>query len=150
VTLSTDGSTLVNYTANQGLHYVVGLPTPVMPTSGSASYTLAGATSPTYVSGATGPGSFAGTINVTFGTTGNIDGNFRVTMPDAAYSWNWRTTTSAQFTASSAVTGCSSTACSATVNGFFAGPSAERIGVGYHVNDSQANKTLLGAAAFKN
>ena len=30
------------------------------------------------------------------------------------------------------------------------GASAERIGVGYHVNDSQANKTLLGAAAFKN
>jgi hypothetical protein len=147
--LSTDTTDPVDYTANQGLHYVVGMPTPVMPTSGSATYSFLGATSPTYVSGSTAPGKFDGSITVTFGGSGNINGNFKVTMPDSTYSWAWQAATAAQFSASTnSVTGCTSN-CSASVSGFFSGANAERIGVGYHVSDSQANRNILGAAAFQ-
>jgi hypothetical protein len=147
VTLSADGTSVANYGTNQGLHYVVGLPTPVMPTSGTATYSLLGATSPTYAGGTTlGPGKFDGFITVTFGPNGTMDGNFKVAMPDTVYSWAWRATTAAQFGASSsAVTGCSST-CVASVAGFFSGATAERIGAVYHVQDP--GKNILGAAAF--
>ena len=147
VALSSDGTTIKNYSANQGLHYVVGMPTPVLPTSGGGSYTLAGATRPTYVSGGTGPGSFSGTIDVTFGGAGSINGNFAVSMPDASYTWTWSTSPSVRFTAgASSISGCFS-GCSASVNGFFSGANAERIGVGYHVQD--LGKDIFGAAAFK-
>lgn len=148
VALSTDGTTVVTYGLNEGLHYVVGLPTPVMPTTGTATYSLLGATSPTYTGGNTlGPGKFDGFITVTFGPNGSMDGNFKVAMPDAVYSWNWRAATAAQFSATSgAVSGCSST-CSASVSGFFSGASAERVGAAYHVQDPGRN--ILGAAAFK-
>src|SRR6185295_4523188 len=43
---------LQNYSDNQGLHYVIGTPSATLPTTGTATYTLAGATRPTYTSGA--------------------------------------------------------------------------------------------------
>ena len=54
---------------NAGLHYLAGVPTPAlsMPTSGSARYTLSGATSPTFASGRHEPGSFSGQGLVQFG-----------------------------------------------------------------------------------
>ena len=44
------------------------------------------------------------------------------------------------------VNGCFSS-CSARVDGFFAGPAAERAGVGYRISDSP--NQVVGAAAFK-
>ena len=46
--------------SNNGVHYLVGVPTASMPTSGSAYYSIAGATSPTFASGAVAPGTFTG------------------------------------------------------------------------------------------
>jgi hypothetical protein len=38
-------------------------------------------------------------------------------------------------------------ACSASIQGFFSGPNAERAGVGYRINDATFN-AVIGTAAF--
>jgi hypothetical protein len=144
------------YKDNQGLHYVVGLPTPSLPTSGTATYELLGATSPTYVDGRSAPGTFTGTLNVTFNPTyANVGMNFNVAMPNGVgYAISGSTTTaSSSFSASTnnedlSVSGgtCATASCSSQVQGFFAGASAQRAGVAYQINDSSAQ--IVGAAAF--
>jgi hypothetical protein len=141
------------FNENDGFHYVIGKPTAVMPTGGSANYALAGATRPTYTgNGAVGPGTFNGSLTVNFGATHGVTGNFNVAMPDKSYAWTSSTTTfGAAFNMSttSGITGCSDGLCNAQVRGFFAGASAERVGLGYMLEDNNTNKTLFGAAAFK-
>jgi hypothetical protein len=137
----------LNPNANQGYHYVVGVPTAVMPTSGTATYALLGATSPTYANGGTAPGTFSGSLSVTFGTSAVVNGSFNVAMPDRNYALTGSATASgATFSMlSPTVTGCLS-ACSAAIQGFFAGATAERAGISYRINDLSAN--IIGAAAF--
>jgi hypothetical protein len=147
-----DGMNPINetYNANQGLHYVVGMPTPRLPTTGSATYTLIGATRPTYTDGLLQPGTFSGSLDVSFGAaSATVTANFTVTMTDNVYGMNGSTTaSSANFSMSPTVTGCFS-GCSGLIEGFFAGASAERAGVGYHIVDFGTNKDVLGAAAFE-
>ena len=142
----------VNYGPNQGLHYVVGVPTPVLPTSGTATYAMLGATSPTYADGHTGPGTFTGSLNVTFGASANIGMTFNVTMPDRSYAFSGTaTTSSATFSLSGAATSptsCSVAGCNVNVAGTFFGPNAERAGTSYMVQDVAANQKIVGAAAF--
>lgn len=148
-----------NYSSNQGLHYVVGLPTPSMPTTGSATYTLLGATRPTYLDGSTAPGTFSGSLSVDFGAL-TVGMNLNVTMPDASYTIGGAAPISGSTFSGSAdpfgggsltVSGTNcSCSCSAAVDGFFAGSSAERAGLGYHVrNTFGTTKDILGAAAFQ-
>jgi hypothetical protein len=153
----------VTYDPDQGLHYVIGLPTPSLPTSGSASYALLGATSPTYVnSGGTAPGTFSGKLDVTFLATGATVGmNLNVSMPDGkGYAVGGSASTglgSSLFSGSTSdsltVAGTTRAACaaasgcSASVQGFFAGGSAQRVGLGYSITDYES--TVVGAAAFK-
>jgi hypothetical protein len=157
-----DGSPFsVSYSANQGLHYVVGMPTPVLPTSGSATYALLGATRPTYVTDiGVPPGSFGGSLNVNFGASPTVGMNLSISMPDGAnYAIGGSTTISGigfvgfhSFGAGSlTISGgsCGVCGCAALVTGFFAGSNAERVGLGYHVEDSIAGKDILGAAAFQ-
>ena len=144
----------IDYEPDHGLHYVIGLPTATLPTSGPAMYTLVGATSPTYVDGQTfSPGTFAGTLAVNFAGSATIDADFTITMPDRVYGMSGRTTTtSALFSMSlgtSGITGCVSSTCSGRIDGFFAGANAERAGVGYHIRDLSLSKELVGAAAFQ-
>jgi hypothetical protein len=149
-----EGMCNFTYGADDGVHYVIGLPTPTLPTSGSATYSLAGATRPTYVGGGVAPGTFTGTINVDFGLRGSgIAVDFDVSIGGKSYGLTGSTSTGSQFSLVSGqgltATGCGASGCSARVNGFFSGASAERIGVGYHINDSSIGKDILGAAAFK-
>jgi hypothetical protein len=141
------------YGADQGLHYVVGLPTLVMPTSGSATYAMIGATSPTYSTG--GTGAFTGSLTVNFGSPFyDVSGNFTAKMSDATYSWNASTSCSSgsSFSMFGNVTrndaACGNQGCFASMNGFFAGASAQRVGLSYAVTDTELNKSVLGAAAF--
>ncbi len=159
----------VNYNANQGLHYVVGIPTATMPQIGTATYTMLGATRPTYVDGSTAPGTFSGSLSVNFDVRSpTVAMNLSVVMPDptgprgytigasappsAVASAPISGSTFSGFFSGPQVTGtggaCTS-GCTALVNGFFAGTSAERAGLGYHINDSVANKDVIGAAAFR-
>jgi hypothetical protein len=146
-----------NYSANQGLHYVVGMPTAQMPTVGSATYTLLGATSPTYIDGSTAPGTLTGSLNVDFGRL-TVGVNLNAAMPDgkgyvvggtAQISSNFIFGSTGNGLTTSGTGGACSSGCSALVNGFFAGTTAERAGLGYHINDFLANKDVIGAAAFK-
>jgi FecR-like protein len=149
-----------NYSANQGLHYVVGAPTAVMPLSGSATYTLLGATSPTYLDGSSAPGTLSGSLSVLFGVEGSVGMNLNVAMPDgkgyAITGSAFLPTSTAFFTgqtgqglSATGSGGACSSGCNARVDGFFAGTSAERVGLGYHIDDFLANKDVVGAAAFK-
>jgi hypothetical protein len=146
------------YGTNQGFHYVVGQPTPSMPQSGSATYTKIGATSPTEINGNFLPGTFSGTMSVADWSTGVITMNLNVDMPaaglgylingDAQFSGS---TFSGSFIKGQGVTGtnlnsCASS-CSAGVEGFFSGATAERAGVAYHINDN-GSLDIVGAAAF--
>src|SRR6476646_2436979 len=113
------------------------MPTPVLPTTGTASYSLIGASRPTYVDGSTSPGTFSGSISVRAGADGPnfhaISGNFTAAMPDRTYNWSASGgTTSAFFSMFSSggnISGCANPSnCNAQVTGFFAGANADRAG----------------------
>ena len=147
-----------NYTANQGLHYVVGTPTASMPQSGIATYTMLGATSPTYLDGSTSPGTLTGSLNVDFARL-SVGVNLNAAMPDgkgylvggsAQISGNtfsgFQSFGQGSLTTSGTGGACSS-GCNALVSGFFAGTSAERAGLAYHIQDV-IGPNLNGTAAF--
>jgi hypothetical protein len=153
------------YSANQGLHYVIGTPTPVLPATGTATYVLAAptdATRPTYLNGATAPGTFTGSVNVTFGSTAAVNTvDWQVAMPSAPGTPS-RTylipntqilTPTSIFSATGIATqGCVSATCTTDIGGFFAGAGAERVGAGYRITDgtvpANAGTSVVGAAAF--
>ena len=152
-----NGCTLnVNYNANQGLHYVVGVPTPTMPQIGTATYMLIGATQPTYLDGTVPPGTFSGSLNVDFQrlTVGlnlsvGIDNKGYAIGGNAVISGSTFSGTSTTVTvAGTAGTGCVSGGCNANVDGFFAGTNAARAGLAYQVIDSGNGRNIFGAAAF--
>lgn len=135
------------YAPNEGLHYVVGLPTAVLPVSGSANYTLLGATRPTSLGGGTEPGTFNGSLSVSFGAVATIAGTFSAAMPGSLYAWSASgATSSASFSlATTSSSGCAGT-CAVSTQGFFAGSAAERVGLSYQIQD--AGSAVIGAAAF--
>jgi hypothetical protein len=145
--------TTIDYGPNDGFHYVVGMPTAVMPTIGTATYSLSGATSPTYAGGLTSPGHVtSGTLSVDFGAFSVQIINLGVAMPDASYLVNGNGFVSGNrfsfFT--NTVTGgtaCGACSCSSSGNGFFAGASAERAGLAYQISDF--SKQINGVAAFQ-
>jgi hypothetical protein len=147
------------YSQTQGLHYVIGMPTPVMPTQGTGSYTLAGATTPTYADGSgLSTAKFSGSLSMDFGAN-RVSGQFNVNMQDGhTYAWGIAVNpTGALFQQGNqsvvhsgpGPAQCSS-GCQASVQGFFAGASAERAGISYHIRDgNNIGKEVFGAAAFK-
>jgi hypothetical protein len=152
------GAVVQSYDNNQGLHYVIGMPTPVLPTQGVATYTLLGATRPTYLDGSATPGTFAGSLNVNFGSL-TVGLNLNMAMGDgrgyaiggsaqisgSTFSGSGGQGGAGLLTTSGSGGACLS-GCLASVQGFFSGTSAERAGLGYHIVD---DKQLIGAAAFK-
>jgi hypothetical protein len=78
-----------------------------------------------------------------------VDGSFNVAMPDRSYAWSIGTNTGLGYSFSQS-SSCGSCGCSVTTAGFFAGTSAERVGLGYHISDGfSAPVQVIGAAAFK-
>jgi len=150
-----------DYIPNRGFHYVVGMPTTSMPQTGTATYTLIGATQPTYNDGTAPPGTFSGTLSVDFGqrTVGMglsvgidgkgyaIGGNAQVS--GSTFSGSTLSTSTGILTVAPTGGGaCVGNGCSASVDGFFAGANAARAGLGYHIVDSGTGRNILGAAAF--
>lgn len=147
------------YGGDQGFHYVVGLPTATMPTSGTATYTLLGATSPTYSSGGAAPGTFSGRLLVDFGGAlragPSVDMVLSVGIEGKSYAVTGNSMIfgntfgqSASLVTGGANGACGGNGCFTQVNGFFAGPSAERAGLAYQIDDSGIGKQIIGAAAF--
>jgi hypothetical protein len=152
-----DGCTVSeNYSANQGFHYVVGMPTTSMPQTGTATYTLIGATQPTYLDGTVSPGTFSGRLSVDFqrltvgmalnvgidGKSYAIGGNAGIS--GSTFSGNLGTPT----VGGTGGGACAGNGCSVSVDGFFAGANAARAGLGYQIVDFGNGRNILGAAAF--
>jgi hypothetical protein len=149
--------------ATKSAHYVFGAPTQTLPTSGTASFDLIGATSPTLSNGASSPGTLnSGVVNVAWGLAaggspaigvsmaGTINGaaftvisNPGPAGPGTAHlssgiSYNAGTQS---FSSPIAMTDGSS------VSGFFAGPDATHVGLSY--SKPVTGGTVQGAVAFK-
>lgn len=147
------GGSANSLSANQGLHYVVGLPTAAMPSTGSASYSLVGSTNPTGVSGAWAPGKFTLTsLSINFGTTNYLNVAFLVGIDGKTYN---ASTSAAPFTGNNFSTpltvvngggGACGSGCSGSVAGMFYGDAAARLGINYKVIDD--TNTITGAAAM--
>jgi hypothetical protein len=145
-----------NYNANQGLHYVVGMPTTSMPQSGIATYTLIGATQPTYLDGTKPPGTISGGFRVDFGglTVGmdlnvGIDGKGYAIGGNAQISGRtFSGNTAGNLSIAGTGGGACGNGCSGSVDGFFAGANAVRAGLGYQIVDTGDGRNILGAAAF--
>lgn len=127
-------------------HYVVGLPTAVMPTSGSVSYNIMGHTTPTASDGSIG-WNVSGNLSVTFSTL-NVGINMSVWNSSNSYTVTGNATradfTVANFTGTNLTTsGCGT--CSTNVNGFFSGANASRAGLSYQIS---ATNPVEGVAVF--
>lgn len=150
-----------------GMHWVAGVPTPGMPTEGSARYELVGATAPTFARGTHAAGSFTGQGLVEFGPgTGTrvaLDGeirfgdalHYRMVSEGAGFDASNRLTsvgdTSLRMSSTNTFSGelnvqslgaqdtmlCEAGGCRATVDGAFFGEGASRLGFTYEVGNPQ-------------
>jgi hypothetical protein len=149
---------------NQGFHYVVGVPASPMPLSGTGTFTLLGATTPTFsdgTGGGLGAGSMTGgSASVNF-LTGSISAsmqlafnggsginNYSLTMASGAFSPG---STGISGSGTMAHTGGTlnvcGTSCPAQFVGFFAGSNASHVGLGYNANASSFS--VNGVAVMK-
>lgn len=147
------------YGANDGLHYVTGIPAPItaLAGTGTATFNLIGATSPT--DGVNAPGTVTGgqlVANLGAAPTVNLQ-NFTFTHSGSSYVMNKAgmpitgpfspfngTLGTADFAGSTGA--CQFTICSAQVNGHFYGANASHAGFAYRVTGG--GPTISGAAAF--
>ena len=147
------------------LHYVVGLPTAEVPTTGSADYLFAGGTSPTLVSmseglvvGSLNPAShlhanFAlpnNQVDAHLFTEFDVNGNnekFTSVIPMTLGSGADRFAFSGIGSTSG---GACSNGCQAFGKGGFAGPGASHAGLAYKHETGYYGEYVLGAAAFRN
>ncbi|MBA3479615.1 MAG: FecR domain-containing protein [Lautropia sp.] len=166
--------------SNNGMHYLVGVPTASMPTSGSAYYAMAGATSPTFASGAVAPGTFTGQGLVQFAAGHQTRVAFKGDMvfgsgeryhlfsngakTDSAGRLSEIGATQIEMTGRSTFRGnigvvsqggadrlgCASSNCQAEVQGGFYGAQAARMGVGYTVGRTSGGGDTINGVAVLN
>jgi hypothetical protein len=148
---------------NDGLHYVIGVPAPIgaLTGSGTATFNLIGATSPT--DGVNAPGTVTGgqlvanlgpvpTVNLqnfTFTHSGSTYVMNKAAMPITGplTPFNGSLSGSGSFGDFVGSTGaCGATICNAQVNGHFYGTNASHAGFAYKVTGG--GPTITGAAAF--
>ena len=148
--------TPVTLTADQGLHYVAGVPTPAasMPTGGTFTYNMIpnGATSPTFGNGSAAPGVLNSASLTGNFTTGAIAASVTATAGGSTFSGTANGTIGgSSFTGTGPATGSCSGACTLGVNGFFAGTGATRAGFVYQFGGvflGGLTTTLNGAVAL--
>ena len=138
-------------TGSESHHYVIGLPTANMPTTGDFTYDLLGSTPPTY-----GDGTGIGTLNNASltahfdGTTPTVDINMQFsiggTTPEVYNTSATASISGSQFGASGFLTTDQfSGSYNTLIKGFFAGDQAARAGYVYHVDTSEQ---VNGAVTF--
>jgi hypothetical protein len=159
-------------TANQGIHVLSGDPVANTPTSGTATFTLAGATAPTIANGSVAPGTFSGTVGVAFGTPTTTKIGYDLDVTIGGYTYDLVTTggsanpSASQFSFNGSSFGtvygqgsnkldlptggpaCPTGACRAEVSGFLAGNGAKALGLGYLIAGSDQALNVQGVAAF--
>ncbi|MEO6974331.1 MAG: FecR family protein [Gallionella sp.] len=154
-TITSAGGPLANYTSVTAFDYVVGIPTAVMPTTGSATYSLMGYTKPTATDLSTGY-TVNGTLSANFGlstvgvnmTIANAsNGTYTISTatPLTIVGANFAGTNigTTNLNASSCLSGCTT-----SIHGFFAGANAVRAGLSYSINESTGINNIQGVAAF--
>ncbi|MCD6673247.1 MAG: FecR domain-containing protein [Burkholderiaceae bacterium] len=152
---------------NRGLHYLVGVPSTTIPTSGVFGYELVGSTRAT-LSGGGPTGLFGGRVAVAFSPSGarvGIDAN--VAFPDAAYRFATpggiedptRSPLAtadasrafrgelAETSGSRAPLDCAA-GCRVQVDGGLFGPDAARVGITYRISGSGGSSTISGVGVF--
>lgn len=157
--------------ANQAIHSVAGSPATSVPTSGTAQYTLAGATAPTIADGSVAPGTFSGTLGVAFGansSTARVGVDFDVAI--GGFTYNILTTGGSATPGTSEIQlngysftnshvpvaaaggpACTGVTCEATVSGFLSGVGATGAGLSYAISSNGSpnlENTVHGVAAF--
>lgn len=150
----------LNFGPDQGWHFIVGIPTPLLqiPVTGTFTYNLIGGTSPTPsdgVGGGLGLGSLiSGSATANF-TSATINGNLVMgfngaSIYQATYNGpmgdglNLAGTTTFQ---SGSINVCGA-GCSTQYQGLFFGANASHLGVGYMITTNQ-NFNINGVAAYK-
>jgi len=145
------------YTADNPLHYVVGLPVTNMPTSGSATYTMYGGTAPSCSPACTGAVSVGSSLNVNFGNLSASTYNLSVATGAVNISGTGALSFSGggvNFQGTSTMTGSGiyGTGNSA-ISGALAGPGASHAGAvyaaSYQTSYGGAFSTITGAAVYK-
>ena len=159
--------------AEQGFHYVIGKPSPSLPASGTANFTLLGATKPTFGDGALPAGTLtsaamavawggaATSVGIDMTVTMPSDGTYRVlttggtatpgtseistTFGDARFQGS-----SIPVTTTGGARACAGGTCEAKVEGLFTGANGARAGLVYTVNRGLFGQptSIVGAAAF--
>ena len=138
----------LTFGANQGFHYVVGVPASPMPTSGTATFSLIGATTPTFsdgVGGGLGAGSVTSATATANFLSGMITADMILAFSGTSGASNYALAMQSGFFSpgtagvsgfgnlvfsSGAVNVCPSS-CFAEFAGFFAGANASHLGLGY-------------------
>jgi len=165
-------STTYTLTSNQGIHVLNGVLATNIPTSGTYTYNLVGATAPTMADGSVSPGTLLGTstVGVAFGSTPTVGVNLNVQIGGGTYNIQSSGGSAAPslsatslisnglFNASGIPTSltsgtnvvCPSGGCAANVNGFLAGNGASHLGILYSFGNATTNGTKMvsGAAGF--
>ena len=118
------------------LHYVVGIPTGLMPTTGTASYSMIGSTAPTRADGVVGSLTSA-SFSANF-TTGYASASLVTNFGGPSYT-----------TAASSMTISGSGFSGAGIIGNFFGANAARAGLVYGGFDTAASKYFSGSAVFQ-
>ncbi|MBK7564408.1 MAG: FecR domain-containing protein [Propionivibrio sp.] len=147
---STVDNVSVTLSANQGVHLLWGVPTAIMPTSGTGTYSLLGGTSPTETGGSLTPGTLSSaSMSVDFGAlTYSVSLGGTISGVATTFSASGAGSLTSNKLNTTSLTGLIG-ACSATgsVAGMFFGSSAERAGITYKLDDG--TYTVVGAAALK-
>ncbi len=163
----------------QGMHYLVGVPTASMPTSGTFQYNLQGATRPTVSDGSMAPGNFQATALVQFSTGLQTRIGLKGTVEMPAFTVGFvapmssNTANSLSMTGSSRFAGvldttisaspgaaagsvpaaaanCPAGGCSVLIQGGFYGPAAAQMGLGYTVvGVAGGNRTISGVGVLQ-
>jgi hypothetical protein len=157
----------LNFSANQGFHYAIGVPSPTLPATGTATYAVRAATSPTVADGSKSPGTATGSLAVQWGGTSTKVGlHLSVTMPGDTTYQVLSTGGTANPASTEIVVGtgglwsgfnllttgsgysCSGT-CNTSVRGFFAGSAQEGAGLSYRLGTNATSKAIDGAMSFQ-
>jgi hypothetical protein len=146
------------FTSNQGLHYVLGIPTPTLPTTGVVPFAFVAATRPTVDDGSLPPGTFSGgQLMVDFGTA-KVGAQFNlafstfsyavstpggVAAPSASISGSTFSASNASVTPSGVAPAVCLPGCLMNIQGGFFGAGASHAGFTYQGGG------VSGAAVFR-
>lgn len=157
---------------NQSIHYLVGVPTVTMPTSGSFTYQLVGATSPTISDGSVAPGrlEMSAVARFSSGEATRVGLQGQVTMGSASYgigttggladpmSSELKTTTTTfggslrtqPDAGGNGGLACGGSGCNVQIDGGFFGPEASRMGLSYTISaPASPARTISGVGVLE-